>query len=403
MRRVAITGIGVISALGYGREEFWRSLSAGRSGIRPISLSKTLPLAFQNGAEISDFDPASSFPRSESLALDRFAQFAVLAAREAIQDSGIVFDDRMRDRSAVVTGSCLGGQVSEDTHYFELYAKGRTHFPPASIPRIMANAGACHISVEFALRGPSFTISTACSSSSHAIGQAFWLIRHGAADIAVTGGSEAPFAYGHLKAWEALRIIAPDTCRPFSKQRRGTILGEGASMLVLEDLEKAQERRASIYAELVGFGMTSDAHHLTQPAVDGAARAMTLAMEDGSLNAGEIDYLNAHGTGTQMNDVTEAQAIRRAFGCCADHVAVSSTKSMHGHALGAAGALEAAATVLAMQRSEIPPTINFVESDPECDLDLVVNESRPGPIRAALSNSFSFGGMNAVLAFRSVL
>jgi nodulation protein E len=255
--------------------------------------------------------------------------------------------------------------------------------------------------MEFGIMGPTYTVSTACSSANHAIGQAYQMVRSGLVDSAITGGSEAVFSYGFLKAWEAMRVVAPDTCRPFSKDRRGLILGEGAAMLVIETLESARARGAVILAEIVGFGMSSDAHHITQPSPDGAALAMTSALRDGGIATEAIGYINAHGTGTAVNDVTETAAIRKAFGDHADRIAVSSTKSMHGHALGAAGAIEAVATILALGCGVIPPTANFTEADPQCDLDIVINTARQAVVEYALSNSFAFGGLNAVLAFRS--
>jgi nodulation protein E len=272
-------------------------------------------------------------------------------------------------------------------------------FSPFTIPKAMANAGASRISFEHGVTGPVYTVSTACSSANHAIGQAFWMIRNGVADLAIAGGSEAPFSPGMLKAWEGMRVVSPDTCRPFSRDRKGLILGEGAGMLILEALDQAKSRGAKIYGELAGFGMSSDAHHLTQPSAEGAARAMRAALEDASAKPEAIGYINAHGTGTLANDPTETEAIRAVFG--ARQPMVSSTKSMHGHALGAAGALEAAATLLALSRKIIPPTANFLAPDPTCDLDVVPNIAREAEIEWALSNSFAFGGLNAVLAFRT--
>jgi nodulation protein E len=276
---------------------------------------------------------------------------------------------------------------------------GLNRVHPLTIPKTMANAGASHISMEFGITGPSYTISTACSSASHAIGQAFWMVRTGAAPLAITGGSEAPFSFGILKAWEALRVVSPGTCRPFSKDRNGMVLGEGGAMLVLEPLEAARARGARIHAEIVGFGMSSDACHITQPSADGAARAMRSAICDGRLLPESIGYINAHGTGTQANDPTETSAIRAVFGAHANRLAVSSTKSMHGHALGAAGALEALAAILALRDGFLPPTANYNEPDPACDLDVVPNSARKAQIEYALSNSFAFGGLNAVLVF----
>jgi len=265
----------------------------------------------------------------------------------------------------------------------------------------MANAAASQISMEFGITGPVYTISTACSSANHAIGQAFWMIRQGIAELAIAGGSEAPFSFGLLKAWEALRVISPDTCRPFSQDRRGMILGEGGAMLVLEPLEAAKARGATIYGELAGFGMSSDAHHITQPSAQGPVRAMKAALSDAGLSPEQIGYINAHGTGTISNDPMETRAIRELFGPHANRLAVSSTKSLHGHALGAAGALEAVCTILALRQGVLPPTANFTVPDPECDLDVVPNHARTAQVEYALSNAFGFGGLNAVLAFRA--
>jgi len=267
----------------------------------------------------------------------------------------------------------------------------------------MANAGASHISMEFGITGPAFTISTACSSSGHAIGQAFMMVRSGMTDLAITGGSEAPFSYGILKAWEAMRVVSTDTCRPFSKDRRGMILGEGAAMFVIEPLDAAIARGARVHAELVGFGMSSDACHITQPSSDGAARAMRAALRDAKLAPEQIGYINAHGTATPANDPTETAAIRAVFGTHTARLPVSSTKSMHGHTLGAAAALECLAAVLALRDGILPPTVNFNEPDPDCDLDVIPNHARAAQVEYALSNSFAFGGLNAVLALRKYL
>jgi nodulation protein E len=400
-RRVAVTGLGTICALGRDTGEFWSALCEGRSGIGPIESLDTSSLRFQNGAQVRAFEPAKFFDPARTGVLDRFAQFAVVAAREAVRDSGVTLTDELRERTAVYTGSCLGGQGTQDAGFLELYRNGATRVHPLSIPRIMSNSGASQISMELGVTGPCCTMSTACSSANHAIGHAFWMVRNGTADLAIAGGSEAPFSLGHLKAWEAMRVIAPDTCRPFSRDRRGLILGEGGAMLVLEPLDAAKARGARIHAEIAGFGMSSDAHHVTQPTVDGPARAMRRALLDAGLVPEQVGYVNAHGTGTRGNDAAEARAIWEVFGTHTDRLAVSSTKSMHGHALGAAGALEAVATVLALETGILPPTANFNEPDPECDLDVVPNRPREARVEAALSNSFAFGGLNAVLAFRS--
>jgi nodulation protein E len=402
-RRVAITGLGIISALGLDLAENWKALCAGRSGIGQLQVADVagVGLKLQNGAQVHGFDPLKHFEGGKDAQLDRFAQFSVVTAREAFRDSGIKLSPEQRVLAAVVCGSAVGGQASIEAGFADLWVQGRGRVHPLTIPKTMANAGASHISMDLGLAGPVYTVSTACSSANHAIGQAFRLVRDGEADLAVTGGAEAIFTVGMLKAWEAMRVIAPDTCRPFSKDRRGMILGEGGAMMILEPLEAAQARGARIYAEICGMGMTSDAHHLTQPTVDGPARAMRGALREAGMAPEEVGYINAHGTGTAGNDQVETKAIREVFGAHADKLAVSSTKSMHGHALGAAGALEAIATVLALHHGILPPTANFTEPDPECDLDYIPNQARTLQVGAALSNSFAFGGLNAVVAFRA--
>jgi len=400
MRRVAITGLGAICALGRTVSETAESLRAGRSGIGPIESADVSQLRFQNGAEVRGYTHQPYFDDRRADFIDRFAQFAVIAAREAVADAGIEWTQELRETAAIVTGSCVGGQSTEDIGFHEVYKLGHNRVHPLTIPKIMANAGASHISMEFGITGPGFTISTACSSSGHAIGQAFEMIRTGKTDLALTGGSEATFSFGILKAWEAMRVVSPDTCRPFSKDRRGMVLGEGAAMLVLEPLEAAQARGARIHAEIVGIGMSADACHITQPSSDGAARAMRAALRDAGLQPEQIGYINAHGTGTVANDIAETAAIKAVFGDRAAKLPVSSTKSMHGHALGAAAALECLAAVLALRDGVLPPTANYNEPDPDCELDVIPNHAREAQVEYALSNSFAFGGLNAVLALR---
>jgi nodulation protein E len=399
-RRVAVTGIGVISAIGHNFQEFWIALQAGCCGIMPLEAVDRTLLRFSNGAEVRNYAPAQHFDEKELGLLDRFAQFGVIAAREAITAASIDWTTPLRESTAIITGSCVGGQTTEDEGFVNLYRNNSPRVNPFTIPRTMENAAASRISLETGVLGPTYTVSTACSSSNHAIGQAFWMVRSGAVEMAITGGSEAVFSLGFLKAWEAMRVVSPDTCRPFSKDRRGLILGEGAAMLVLEPLDAARARGAAILGEIVGFGMSSDAFHITQPSPDGAARAMRAALSDAGLDASQIGYINAHGTATLANDAAETTAIRKVFGAHADRLAVSSTKSMHGHTLGAAGAIEAAATLLALRHRILPPTANFSEPDPACDLDVIPNVARAAEIEFALSNSFAFGGLNAVLAFR---
>jgi nodulation protein E len=402
MRRVVVTGIGIISSAGRNREEFLKSLREGRSGIIPFSQKDDWDLRFQTGGEIADYCACDHFQPKEADMMDRFAQFAVVAAREAVVQSGIEWTQDLRENAAIVTGSCIGGQVTEDTGFREVYKFGKTRVHPMTIPKTMANAGASAISLEFGITGPAFTIATACSSSAHAIGQAFTMLRSGMADVALTGGSEAPFSFGLLKAWEAMRVVSPTICRPFSRDRNGMILGEGAAMMTLETLDHAVARGAKPIVEIVGFGMSADAHHITQPSAEGAAKAVRMALKDARIWPEQVGYVNAHGTGTTVNDSTETRALKLAFGDYAPKLAISSTKAMHGHTLGAAGAIESTAAILAMTNGFLPPTINFNEPDPECDLDYVPNIARKASFEYALSNSFAFGGLNAVLAYRRI-
>jgi nodulation protein E len=401
MRRVAITGMGAISALGANTQEFSDALLAGRCGIAPIVSTDMSQVRFQNGAEVKNYTHTPYFDDRRADFMDRFAQFAVIAAREAVTAANLEWTSELQETAAIITGSCVGGQATEDVGFVEIYKNGHNRVHPLTIPKTMANAGASHISIEYGIKGPAYTVSTACSSAGHAIGQAFQMVRNGETDLVITGGSEAPFSTGILKAWEAMRVVSPETCRPFSKDRRGMILGEGAAMFVLEPLEAAQARGARIYAELVGFGMSSDACHITQPSKEGAARAMRAAMRSAGLAVEQIGYINAHGTATPANDPTETAAIRDVFGTHAERLAVSSTKSMHGHALGAAAALECLASVIALSSGVLPPTANYSEPDPECDLDIIPNVARPRQVEYAMSNSFAFGGLNAVLILKA--
>lgn len=402
MHRVVITGTGVVSAFGSGTDAFWQGIVAGKSAIREIVGEYAEQVRFKHGAQFRNYVPEDYFEAKDIAFMDRFAQFAVIAAREAVAEAGIEWTSDLRENAAVITGSCLGGRSVEETGYWEMFHNGRNRVHPLTIPLSMSNAGASHICMQFRIEGPAYTISTACASSAHAIGQAFWMVRSGGAPIAITGGSEASFFLGGLKAWEAMRVISKDTCRPFSAERSGMVLGEGAGMLVLETLDSARARGARPLAEIVGFGMSADASHITQPLATGSVRAMRGAMRDSGLAPEQVGYINAHGTATEANDRIETAAIRCTFGAHADKLAVSSTKSMHGHALGAAGALEAVASILSLRHGILPPTANFLSPDPACDLDVIPNQSRPEQVEACLSNSFAFGGLNAVLAFKAI-
>ncbi len=406
MRRVVITGMGVIASTGKDVESFFSALVSGRSGTARIAQFDPSALSVQIAAEVPGYTPTDYFPAKRLEMLDRFSQFALIAAREAMQSSGLEVCEEERPRFGVVVGSGMGGAQTLDQGYLNLYAKQATRLHPFTIPKVMHNAGASQICMEYGAQGPSLATSTACSSSGHAIGQAFHLIKFGLADVMLAGGADAPITYGMLRSWESVRVLATGNgdpsraCRPFSVDREGMVMGEGAAILLLEELEHARRRGAPIYAEVSGYGMTADASHITQPSVDGPVRAIRMALSEGGVNPEEVDYVNAHGTGTRLNDVTETQVIKEVFQQHARRVAISSTKSMHGHVMGATGAVELVATVKALQRGVIPPTANYTAADPECDLDYVPNEAREKPLRVAVSNSFAFGGLNAVLLAR---
>jgi len=399
-RRVVVTGTGIISAIGNNTHDFWNNLVACNSGIGPFDSVDPALMRFKNGAEVKKFDASVLIEKSDLDLMDRFAQFSVVAAKEAVSQSGIVFNEENGYRSAVICGTSIGGVHAQEQTYIDLYRENKSRVHPLSIPKTMPNGAASNVSMQMGITGPVYTISTACASSNHAIGNAFWLIRNGLCDQALAGGSETPFTYTFLKAWEAIRVVAPDTCRPFSKTRQGMILGEGSGMILLETLENAKKRGAEILAEIVGFGMSSDASHITKPDQKGAERAMKLAMEDAKMNVEQVGYINAHGTGTLVNDTMEVAAIKNVFGNHANELPISSTKSMHGHALGATSSLEAVATIMALKNGILPPTANFEEVDETCDIDVIANASRSKSIKYALSNAFAFGGLNAVLAFK---
>ncbi len=401
-RRVAVTGLGAIAALGHDAPSLWQALISGECGIRPSANIAGNRLTSRTVAEVQGFDPAVHFDARRLPMLDRTSQFALVAAREAIAQAapdgidGIGVDPR---KAGVVFGAGLGMHTL-DSAYQALYGDGLSRLHPFTVPRIMPNAPASHISIDFGIRGPSFATATACASSTHAIGLAFHMIRAGLLDLAITGGSDASLTFGHLRAWDALRVLSPDTCRPFSKDRTGLVLGEGAAVLVLEEWERASARGAMIHAEIVGFGMSADAGDITAPDEAGAAQAIDAALDDAGLNPTSVQYVNAHGTGTRLNDRSETAALKRVFGDHSRLLAMSSTKSMLGHCLNAGGALEALATILSLREGIAPPTVGYRVPDPECDLDCVPNTARRLAIDVALSNSFAFGGFNAVLALR---
>ena len=398
MKRVAVTGLGVVSPVGSTIEAFWSALVEARSGIGPIEAGRKEMFRTRLAAEVRDFRPDQHFPSRRLAFIDRFSAMAVVAARSAVAESGLTFDEELALQTATIIGTGVGGIITLDDSYWRLYHDGgKPH--PFTVPKMMPNAAASQVSIDLGLKGPAFGVVSACASGTHAVGLAFQMVRSGAAPVALAGGTEASVITGPLLAWEALRVASDDTCRPFSKNRSGLIIGEGAAVLVLEDWEHATARGATILAEVRGFGMSADAGDAVAPDRGGAERAMRAALADAKAAPDDIDYINAHGTATVLNDVTETQAIRGVFGAHADRLAISSNKGVLGHSLGAAGALEAVATVLTLKTQTAPPTANYQEPDPECDLDVIPNVARDMKIDAAISNSFAFGGLNAVVVF----
>lgn len=402
MQRVVITGIGCVSALGLSAADTWAGMREGRAGIAPLAGLDGNDLRTPVAGQLKGYDPLAHFDDKRLVLLDPVSQYALVAAREAVAQSGLAFaaDEQLAENTAVIIGTGIGGATTQDQMARRLYGERNPRVHPMAIVRVMPNAPAAQISLEFGLRGPAFAVASACASANHAFAQALMLLRSGAAQVALAGGVEACITVGIVKAWEAMRVLADDTCRPFSKGRRGLVLGEGAGVCVLETLEHARARGAAILAELAGAGMSADAADIVMPDAGGAARAMRAALAMGGIDAREVGYVNAHGTGTLANDPTETRAIRAVFGAHADALAVSSTKSGHGHALGGGGAIEIVAAVGALRDGVVPPTINYLGPDPECDLNVVPNTAQEKRVDAALSNSFAFGGLNAVVALR---
>jgi nodulation protein E len=394
--------MGTIACIGHSSAACWESMREGRSGIARITGIADPGLRERIAGEVRGFESGAHFDSRHLTLLDRVSQFAVVAAREAAAQAGLPWqaDERLRARTAVVIGTGTGGESSRDEQMQRLYGGVSPRVHPLTIPRVMPSAPASQVSMAFGITGPAFGVTSACASANHALAQAFQMVRSGLVDAAIAGGTEACLTFGTVKAWEAMRVMADDACRPFCRQRRGMVLAEGAGVFVLESLDTARHRGAEVLAELAGCGMSADAGDMVFPSEIGAARAMTSALADAGLDPGDIGYINAHGTGTPANDVTETRAIHRALGTAAATVSISSTKSVHGHALGAAGGIELIAAIQALRYGIIPPTANFLDADPDCDLDYTPNTARQRTVRAALSNSFAFGGLNAVLALR---
>ncbi|SFK78086.1 beta-ketoacyl-[acyl-carrier-protein] synthase family protein [Celeribacter marinus] len=400
MRRVAITGAGTVNALGLTVDATLEAMREGKCGISELNFRDVDRLAIKIGGQIHDWDATGRFNRQQMVLYDRFTQFTLVAAKEAIGQSGLEFVGDLAAHSGVILGTSGGGLTTQDDNYRMVYEEGKNRVHPFVVPKLMNNAGCSHVSMEYNLKGPSFTVATACASSNHAMGQAFNMIRCGMATAMVTGGSESMLCFGGVKAWEGLRVMSKDACRPFSLNRNGMVQGEGAAVFVFEDYEHAQKRGAVILAEVIGFSMTSDASDIVMPSKQGAARAIAGAMQDAKVNPEEVGYINAHGTGTAANDKTECAAVADALGHHADNIMISSTKSMHGHLIGGTGAVELLACIMALKDGVIAPTINYEEPDPECALDVVPNEARDASVDVVLSNAFAFGGLNAVIALR---
>ena len=403
MNRVVVTGLGCVTPIGSTVADFRSSLFAGATGIAPFppfpeAPGETQGLRFTQSARVKDFDPYQHLTSGVVVSTDRTTQFAIVAARQAVLESQLT-QHHAPGKIAIIVGCACGGRQAEETETARLYTRdARVH--PLTVIRTMASAGASNISIDQGITGPTLNISTACSSGTHAIGLAFQMVRSGMVTAAIAGGHEAPLTFGFLRAWDSMRVVSPTQCRPFSADRDGMTIGEGAAMLTLETLESAQARNATIYAEIVGTGSSADASHITQPLADGAASAMRQALLDANATAGEVGYISAHGTGTQANDTTEAAAIHQVFGPLAPGIPISSTKSLHGHAIGASGALEALATILALHESLLPANTGVTEIDPTLNLDVILGAPRPATPNLVLSNSLAFGGLNAVLALR---
>ena len=400
MHRVVITGAGTVNALGRNVAETHAAFREGRCGITELDIRDSERLSIRIGGQVHDWNPETYFNRQQIVLYDKFTQFTLLAAREAVEQSGIDFTGALGLNSGVVLGTAAGGVNTWDDNYRTVYEEGKNRVHPFVVPKLMNNAAASHLSMEYGLYGPTFTVATACASSNHAMGLAFQMVRSGAAQSMLTGGSEAMLCFGGIKAWEGLRVMSKTACRPFSANRDGMVQGEGAAVFVFEEYEHARARGAQILAEVVGFAMSSDAADIVMPSAQGAERAITGALRDARLNPEDVGYINAHGTGTAANDKTECAAVAHAFGHHADRLMISSTKSMHGHLIGGTGAVELLACLMALNEGVIAPTIGYEEPDPECALDIVPNEARKAEVRAVLSNAFAFGGLNAVLALR---
>ncbi len=402
MNRVVITGAGTINALGHSVGETLDAMKEGRCGIGELEFRDVDRLAIRIGGQVKGFEADGRFNRQQMTLYDRFTQFTLVAAEEAMAQAGLEFTGELAAKAGVVLGTAGGGVSTWDDNYRAVYEEGKNRVHPFVVPKLMNNAAASHLSMKYNLKGPSFTVSTACASSNHAMAQAFQMVRSGMSKAMVTGGSESMLCFGGVKAWEGLRVMSKEACRPFSANRNGMVQGEGAGVFVFEEYEHAKARGAEILCEVVGYAMSSDASDIVMPSKQGAARAISGALHDAGINADQVGYINAHGTGTAANDKTECAAVADVFGPHADKLMISSTKAMHGHLIGATGAVELLACIMALRDGVVAPTIGYEEFDPECALDVVPNEAREASVDYALSNAFAFGGLNAVMALKRI-
>lgn len=404
--KVVVTGMGLISPLGSKKEDFWEAIANGKSGVKRVTRIDTSAYRTKIAAQIEDFDPHVFIEPKEVKRMDRFSHFAIAATALAVEDSGLQINDEIKEKIGVILGSAVAGIISHEIAAEALFVRGHKSVNPMTVPLVMFNAGSSNICKQFGFTGTSFGIATACSSGSNAIGEAYQKIRSGYAEIMIAGGSDAPISPVCFSAWNKLRAMSAQNdepekaCKPFSKNRDGLVMGEGAGILVLERLENALMRGARIYGEIIGYGSTTDAFHLTYPNKEQEVKAIQMALMTAGIKPDEVDYINAHGTATMANDKTETEAIKEVFGKDAYSIPISSIKSMIGHPLGASGAIELITCFLAMEKGFIPPTINYEMPDPECDLDYVPNVGRNERIEIAMSNSFGFGGANAILVVK---
>ena len=396
-----VTGQGVVTPLGTGVDKFWAAMQRSDCGIREVQSFSTEDLYITIAGEVPDFDPRERLQSKQLLLADKFSQYAGCAAQEAVTQAKLEYPlkDNEAYRAACIIGSGVGGLTTLEFSYKMLFKENKRATHPLTLLKAIGSSASAHVSIEYGIKGPTFGIVSACATATHSIGLTYRMIREGLVDMGLAGASEASLNWGATRAWQAMRVLSPDGLWPFSKKRNGTVLAEGAGILMLEEYERAKARGAPILAELMGYGMTADAADMVNPSIDGASTAMQMALDDSGLAASDIDYVNAHGTATMVNDLNETRSIKRVFGNAANKLSISSTKSMHGHCLGAGGGIEAVAAIKAIGENYVPPTVGLHDPDPECDLDYTPNAGKSREVNYAMSNSFAFGGLNAVLVF----